>query len=106
VADWHLRELEDRLAKRGWKILSVHDGDGYRVSASWEIGRGDRRLFLDFQGFDDMAVLPLERAYAVDVRGHPSCDLYFGKRPTEARPNRSWEEDVTAFVAALDGLAP
>jgi len=104
MADWHLREIEERLMKRGWRVAAIHDGDGYRISASWEIERGESRLFLDFQGLDDLQTLPIERAYAVKVRSHPECDLGLGKKPTEARPNRMWEEELAAFVASLEAL--
>ena len=36
----HLRQLEDQPAKHGWLIRDVHEGDDYRVSATWEIARG------------------------------------------------------------------
>jgi hypothetical protein len=102
VAEWHLQQLESQLVKHGWRIAEIHGGDGYRVSATWEIVRGDARVLLDFEGLDDMMTLPLEDAYAVHVRDGERLGLYFGKKPSEARPNRSWDDDLLAFVAALD----
>jgi hypothetical protein len=104
MAEWHLRQLDEQLAKHGWLIGDVHEGDDYRVSATWEIMRGDARLLLDFQGLDDMKTLPLQEAYGVEVRGEENLGLYFGKKPTEARPNRAWVDDLVAFVDALDTI--
>jgi hypothetical protein len=47
--EWHLRELKAQLARGGWQVVGVHDGDEHRVSASWEIERGKQHLFLDFE---------------------------------------------------------
>jgi hypothetical protein len=93
VADWHLRELERELARRGWRIEAVLPGDDYRVSASWKITRGDAEHFLDFQGLDDLETLPLDEAYGVDIRGREG-GLYFGKRPSETHPSRHWPEEL------------
>jgi hypothetical protein len=106
VPEWHLRELEAQLAKRGWQVVGVHDGDEHRVSTSWEIERGKQHLFLDFQGLDDMITLPLEQAYGVEVRGNTEVGLYFSKKATHSRPNRSWEQDLAGFVAALEDVDP
>ncbi len=103
----HWQGLEAALGRRGWRIVAVHAGDGYAISASWEIQRSSRRpsLFIDFDGLDDMTCLPLEQSYACHVRGSSPRDgassLYF--RP----PNKSralWEKDLAAFVANLDRL--
>jgi hypothetical protein len=106
VSEWHLRELEAQLARGGWQVIVVHDGDQRRVSASWEIERAKRRLVLDFEGSDDLITLPLDQAYGVQVRGNSEVGLYFSKKPTQGRPNRSWERDLASFVAALDDVDP
>jgi hypothetical protein len=105
MAEWHLRELEEQLARRGWRVAAIHEGPAHGFSASWEIERDGRCLLLDFEGLDDLVTLPVEQAYAVEVRGHATHDLYFGKKSTSARPNRSWQRDLLAFVAALESLS-
>ena len=105
MAEWHLRELEDRLARRGWRIARVFPGDDYRISATWEIERGGLRHLVDFEGLDDMETLPVDRAYACHLRTREGAGLYFGKKPSGAYPNRGWDDDLNAFVAALDDSA-
>jgi hypothetical protein len=102
VADWHLRELDEQLSPRGWHIEAVFRGNDYDISASWKIVRGDLEHVLDFEGLDDLDTRPLERAYGVRVRDRESSGLYFGRRPSDARPNRRWEHELDALVAALD----
>lgn len=48
----HLRELEEALNRKGWRIVAVHPGDDYRISATWEIQRSSRQasVFIDFDG--------------------------------------------------------
>ena len=102
MADWHLRELEEGLTRRGWRIDTVLPGNDYDISASWKIVRGDAERLLDFEGLDDLDTLPLERAYGVRVRDREESGLYFGKQSSDARPNRPWEHDLDAFVVALE----
>lgn len=99
----HLTALEDALARRGWRIATVQPGDEYRISATWELQRagGSRRLLIDFEGMgpDGDVCLPLEQSYGCHVRGVTGLSLYF------RRVNRSrdlWEEELAAFVRALD----
>jgi hypothetical protein len=60
-------------------------------------------VFIDFDGMDDMACLPLEESYGCHIRGRSSKEeaawLYF-RRPNKSRP--LWEKDLAAFVLALD----
>jgi hypothetical protein len=101
----HLQALERALNRKGWRIVAVLSGNDYNVSATWQIQRGasDPALLIDFDGLDDMICLPLEESYGCHVRGRPAGDetasLYVRK------PNRSrslWEQDLAAFVLALD----
>jgi hypothetical protein len=101
----HLRALEEALLRKGWRILAVHPGDDYRISATWEIQRNncEPSLFIDFDGLDDMACLPLEESYGCHIRGRSAKDetawLYF-RRPNKSR--ELWEKDVAAFVLTLE----
>jgi hypothetical protein len=95
----HLHDLENALTRRGWRIVAALPGDGYRISATWEIQRSTRQPshFIDFAGLDPAGYcLPLERAYGCDVRGRPDVSLYFGKR------REHWTNELAAFVAAPD----
>ena len=105
VSKPHLQALEEALLRKGWRIIAVHPGDDYRISATWEIQRGSGQpsLFIDFDGLNDMVCLPLEESYGCHLRGSSAQDetawLYF------RRPNRSrllWKQDLAAFVLTLE----
>jgi hypothetical protein len=103
----HLRALESALARRGWRVITVHPGDGYRASATWELQRGGDavNVFVDFDGMslDGGGCLPLEESYACHLRGQESPSLYF------RRVNRSrtlWEQELAEFVQSLDNGKP
>jgi hypothetical protein len=99
----HLRALEEALARRGWRIFTVHPGDDYRISATWEIQcSGQPNLLLDFDGMDTSGdyCLPLEQSYGCQVRGRAAVALYF-RRVNKRRS--LWEQELAAFVLALDG---
>jgi hypothetical protein len=99
----HLRALEDALARKGWRIVVVHPGDDYRISATWEIQRSSSQpsLLIDFHGMgpDGDYCLPLEESYGCQVRRRESVSLYF-RRVNKSR--ELWEQELAAFVQALD----
>src|SRR5438067_2521429 len=102
MAKSHLRALEQALARRGWRVVAVHPGDGCRISATWEAQRNTSHpsLLIDFEGLgpDGGPCLPLEESYGCQVRGREAAGLYFG------RVNRSrahWEQELAAFVRDL-----
>ena len=103
----HLRALEEALARRGWRVVVVHPGDGYRVSATWELQRGrrDGSLLIDFDGLgpDGDVCLPLEKSYGCQVRGQLGDGLYF-RRPRRSR--ELWEQELAEFVRSLDNAGP
>jgi hypothetical protein len=97
--------MEEALRRKGWRVIAVHPGDDYRISATWEIQRSNRQpsQFIDFDGLDDMVCLLLEESYGCHIRGRSAMDeaasLYFRK------PNKSrglWEQELVAFVLALE----
>src|SRR5262245_12817326 len=99
----HLRVLEEALGRRGWRVVAVHRGDGYRIAAAWEVQRGGGQLtvLIDFDGMgpEGDSCLPLEESYGCKVRGREGGGLYF------RRVNRSrqlWEQELAAFVESLD----
>jgi hypothetical protein len=100
----HLQALEEALLRKGWRVVAVHPGDDYRISATWEIQRNSQELssFIDFDGLDDMTCLPLEESYGCHIRGQSAKDntarLYF-RRPNKSRA--LWEKDLATFVLAL-----
>lgn len=98
----HLRALEEALVRRGWRIVTVHPGDDYQISATWEIQRsGQPSLLLDFDGMDEAGdnCLPIEQSYGCQVRGRSAIALYF-RRVNKSRS--LWEQELAAFVLALD----
>jgi len=62
VAEWHLRELEEHLQRRGWQVVDVREGDGVQVSATWELERGESRLLLDFKVDPELTFRSLEHS--------------------------------------------
>jgi hypothetical protein len=99
----HLRALEEALARRGWRVVAVRPGDGYHISATWEVRRSTSQpsILIDFEGMEPGGdyCLPLEESYACGVRGRGAVALHFG------RINRSrahWEKELAAFVQALE----
>jgi hypothetical protein len=101
MANWHLDELENALAHRGWQIVARLPGDDYRVSATWQIERGNdaRSVLIDFDGLDDLKTLPIERSYACRQRGHRNS-LYFGRKSAH------WTNELARFVIALESADP
>ena len=100
----HLQALEEALLRNGWQVAAVHPGDDYRISATWEIPRGGSpTVFIDFDGMDDTVCLPLEQSYGCRIRARSGKDeaagLYFRKRN---KSRRLWEQDLAAFVLALE----
>ena len=98
----HLQTLEDALGRRGWRVVAVHPGDDYRVSATWELQRGGGgRLLIDFDGMgpDGGTCLPLVESYGCQVRGRPSASLYFRR---VHRSRELWERELGEFVSSLD----
>jgi hypothetical protein len=92
-------------ARRGWRVATVHPGDDYRVSGSWELHRsGSAPILIDFDGMgpDGDRCLPLDESYGCQVRGRASASLYF------RRVNRSrelWQAELAGFVQKLDTKA-
>ena len=98
----HLKALKEALARRGWWVVTVHPGDNYRISETWEIQRsGQLSLLIDFDGMDAEGdrCLPIEQSYGCQVRGHAAIALYF-RRVNKSRS--LWEQELAAFVQALD----
>jgi len=101
----HLQSLEEALLRRGWRVLAVHPGDDYRISATWEIQRSSTQpsRFIDFDGLDDTRCLSLDESYGCNIRGQSAGDeaarLYF-RRPNKNRA--LWDQDLAAFVVALE----
>jgi hypothetical protein len=104
VADWHLQELERQLGRRGWEIREVRrsENDMWGRSGSWELVRGDQRLWLDFTGGDADGVIthPIEHAYGCDLRGRAGIGVYFARKKSTA----AWRAELDAFVTALDAV--
>jgi hypothetical protein len=99
VGDTHLKELRTALEQKGWRVISQEEGDGYRISGAWCIQRSTRiePTQVLFEGSDDMAVLPVERAYACAVKDHKEIGLYFGSM-------KQFRKALPEFIRALDEL--
>ena len=100
----HLRSLRNALERRGWKIVAERPGNDYDISATWEIRRSTKGpvQHIDFEGLDDLQVLPLNRAYACGVRGNEKVGLYFRRPGTRGSPRRTrWTQDLERFINRL-----
>ena len=99
MGDTHLSELETALEQKGWRLISREKGDGYRVSGVWRVQRSARvpPTEILFAGLDDMRTLPVERAYACEVKDHKDISLYFGSM-------KEFRKALPAFVHSLDAL--
>lgn len=97
VANWHIENLYDALAAKGWRI-EEQPGDDLQMSGTWQLQRSTREppLHIDFAGLDDLRCLPVEEAYACRVRERPGLSLYFGRKGSTSR------ENLREFVDALD----
>src|SRR5262245_7520695 len=106
MSEPHLRALENALARKGWRVVAVHPGDEYCISATWEIQRSTHQpsLLLDFDGMDKSGdfCLPLAQSYGCQVRSHAAASLYF-RRLHHSR--RLWEQELAAFVQELDSAS-
>jgi hypothetical protein len=101
VGLWHLEELRNDLEQRGWRV-SEHPGDDHSISGSWELERSTNRprLWIDFEGLDDLNCLPMPQSYGCSVRSDRLICLYFRKQRSRA----IWDRELTGFVAALDRI--
>jgi len=102
MARWHLDELRAALERSGWNIVAL-EGDDYRISGAWQLRRSNdsRIVVVDFEGLDDLKVLPLEQSYACRVRG-TSNSLYFGRRGKSGSSSRGrWRSELRLFVDTL-----
>ena len=105
MADWHLKELRDALEQRGWRITAERPGDDYSISATWEIQRSSKlpTILIDFEGFDDMACLPIEQSYGCHIRGQNPYRLYFGRRGEgKSHIRQAWKVELALFTQALE----
>jgi hypothetical protein len=105
VADWHLKDLRATLERRGWRFSGELPGDDRAISATWSFersGNGLTKLLVDFDGLDDLQVLPLSESYACRARG-TEFSLYFRRRGHNDPAARDrWVSELDAFVNAID----
>lgn len=96
-----MHDLRNGLEHRHWRVTQELPGDDYRISAVWKVARpnGKQVFHLEFQGLDESAVLPIERAYGCSIREAPDISAYF------ARVGRTWPEELQAFFDKLDAWA-
>jgi len=103
MARWHLDELRTALEGIGWRIAAELPGDDYRVSATWELRRSGypAGAVVDFEGLDDLKVLPIEQSYGCHTRG-AEHSLYFRRRGQSGSPARArWRRELDSFVKSV-----
>lgn len=94
----HLADLRQALEKHHWVVKKECEGNGYDISSVWIITRPDGTCLshVEFEGLDDMEVLPVEKSYACRLREDHSISAYF------SRIGRSWPSELEKFICALD----
>ncbi|GAA4791408.1 hypothetical protein [Lysobacter hankyongensis] len=103
MAQWHLDESINALGSKGWQLHAEIPGDERKTSAAWVIHRGNA-LMIDFEGLDDLSILPVEWAHACAARNSPHS-LFFSRRGThDALVRRRWLQQLKRFVESLDTL--
>ncbi len=80
----------------GWEIISKQEGDDIRISETWVIERGSVQQ-IDFDGLDDLKVLPPEKSYGCEVK-NSDISLYFYKK------GKQWDKNLAIFVSPLNEL--
>jgi hypothetical protein len=109
MAEWHLQDLRTGLERRGWRIISEHDGNGRDVAATWELVRSPNTsgVLIDFLALNgDGNLLPLNQSYALAVRADPTIDLYFSKRGDRGSDARiRWQTQLATFLDCLETIA-
>jgi hypothetical protein len=105
MAQRHLDELQAALSKHGWRLEEVLLGDDHSISGSWALVRNPNRygrVVLDFDGMDELKVLPLVKSYACTLRG-TGQSLYFRRRGLNGSAARQrWQRELEEFVAGID----
>ncbi len=104
MAEWHLKDLQTALACAGWRVEAELPGNDYNISGTWKVTRGkSEEIFIDFDGLDDMATLPIEQSYGCGVRGRPAPKLYFGRMGAKGSDQRTgWQSVLRKFVSELE----
>ena len=98
MSETHLADLRRALEQHHWVIANELDGNGYNISGVWVITRpdGSGMLHLEFEGLDDMKVLPMNKAYGCRLREERGISAYF------CRKDRSWPKELDRFFGLLN----
>ena len=102
MPQWHYDELQQFLARKGWRVVAEQEGDGYRTALIWQVQRSTRHgpFHLEFEAMDELEALPPEEAYAVSLRESPSKHAYFYRKGNPM----AWQEALSELALALDAL--
>lgn len=101
MSNQHLKELRSALECNHWRVVAELPGNDQVVSAVWRIARPDGScpVHVEFEGLSEMEVLPIDKAYGVNVREVPEVKAYF------ARPSRTWPSELGQFISRLERWA-
>ena len=94
----HLKDLRNALEKNRWIVVEETAGNDYDVSGTWIVNRidGSATIHIDFCGLDDLETLPMDNAYACEVRENWEIGASF------TRKNRSWPSELAKFIQELN----
>jgi hypothetical protein len=95
MSECNIEELNKSLEKNNWKIIEDIPGNDYGISLSWKIQRSNQEepTIIDFEGFDDLITLPIEKSYGCNIRGK-NIMLYFRK----LRSKSIWNQELENFI--------
>ena len=101
MSDFHLNDLKKALEINHWTVVSELEGNDYDISGVWLVSRldGKNQMHLEFEGLNDMEILPVVKSYGCRIKENPNIKLYL------SRAERSWKEDLSKFVEALNDVA-
>ena len=97
MSETHLTDIRNVLEQNRWIVAEEQDGNDYDISGTWMICRpdGSQKFHLEFEGLDELGVLPINKAYACCVRENKEICAYF------AKPSRSWPDELDSFIREL-----
>jgi hypothetical protein len=101
MSNEHLSDIRSALERSHWRVVDELPGDHHSISAIWVVARpdGSSAFHLNFMGLGDLETLPIERAYAINVREAPGVGAYL------ARLSRTWPAELEQFVTKLEQWA-
>lgn len=100
MSEFHLQELRNGIERSHWLITSELEGNDNNISGFWIIERPARshKLHIEFNGLDELGVIPMSKSYGCSIREYPEISVYF------SRKGKSWPDELKTFLDKLKEL--